>query len=471
VFGLIELCVSPSCHDKGKEAQRKNGCPRGGDPAGSRLADEHVLAGVNLYVEAAVALGRVGGGDDGEVVERAGVLHLVGRLEVLVERVGDVAAGVEAAAGRAGAEAGAVGVLARVLHGAADGGVVGVGVLPEHAPLLGQVADALGRHDGAAVGEAERVLGRAVVVEDAPVALEVSRVDALGVLVQQREDVDVGHLRAARRALAGDDAVEEPLVELLRAGDVGVLVAVGGPADLADDDGDGAEPVLLERGDERVVVGVEDVGVEHVAVLHAGLRRRRAGRREEGVVLGEVGIGVHGQEGVDVDGEDAVVVEQEADEVDHEALDVGAEVARGGLAVTGLVDVGVERDGDADLPAQAGLHERGLDVPHRRQCRRVELALVRLEERLVAHRHGPATYYMSEQGRHASASKCWTYTTSSQLKKEEEEISTKQNRPDVDAVLGDVRGDVLEHPLLGGVDASGDAGEQLVGEADHDLDA
>uniref|UniRef100_A0A804RA10 Uncharacterized protein n=1 Tax=Zea mays TaxID=4577 RepID=A0A804RA10_MAIZE len=329
-----------------------------------------------------------------------------------------------------GAEAGAVGVLAGVADGAGDGRVGGAGVRAEHAPLLGEVADALGRHDRPAAGEPERVLGRAVVVEDAPVALEAARVDALVVLVQQREDVDVGHLRAPRGALAGDDAVEEALVEALRVGGVGVLVAVGGPADLPDDDGDGAEAVLLERGDEGVVVGVEDVGVEHVAVLHAGLRGARAGGREVGVVDGEVGVGVQGEEWVDVDGEHAAVVEEEADEADHEAGDVGPEVARGRAAVAGLVDVGVERDGDVHLPGEARLDERGLHVLHGGQRGGLELALVRLEERLVADGHVA----------------------------------------DVHAVLGDVGGDVLDHPLLGGGHAGGHGAQQLVGEAQHDLD-
>jgi len=389
-----------------------------------------VAAGVDHDLEAAGPLGRVGGCDDGEVVEVAGGLLLVGRLEELVEGVGDVGARVEVAAGGAGAEAGAVGVLAGVPDGAGDGRVGGAGVLPEHAPLLGEVADALGRHDGPACGEPELVLGRAVVVEDAPVPLEVARVDALVVLVEQREDVDVGHGGAARGALAGDDAVEEPLVEPLRVGGVGVLVAVGGPSDLPDDDGDGAEAVLLERGDEGVVVGVEDVGVEHVAVLHAGLRRRRAGGREVGVVDGEVGVGVEGEERVDVDGEHAAVVEEEADEADHESGDVGPEVARGRLAVAGLVDVGVERDGDVDLPGESRLDERRLHVLHGGERGGLELALVRLEERLVAHGHVA----------------------------------------DVHAVPGDVGGDVLDHPLLGGVDAAGDGGEEVVGEAQHDLD-
>ncbi|WVZ57213.1 hypothetical protein U9M48_007623 [Paspalum notatum var. saurae] len=318
-----------------------------------------------------------------------------------------------------------------VADGAGDGWVSGVGVGAEHAPLPGEVPDALGRHDGSAAGEPERVLGRAVVVEDAPVALEVARVDALVVLVEQREDVDVGHLGAARRALPREDAVEEALVEALRVGGVGVLVAVGGPADLADDDGDGAEAVLVERGDERVVVGVEDVGVEHVAVAHASRRRRRPRGREEGVVDGEVGVGVEGEERVDVDGEDAAVVEEEADEAEHEARDVGAEVAGGRAAVEGLVDVGVERDGDVDLAGEPGLDERGLHVLHGGQRGGLELALVGLEEGLVA----------------------------------------DGDVADVDAVAGDVGGDVLENPLLGGVDAGGDGGEQVVGEAEHDLDA
>lgn len=151
-----------------------------------------MAAGVDHDLEAAGPMGRVGGGDDGEVVKFAGGLLLVGRLEELVEGVGDVGARVEAAAGGTGAEAGAVGVLAGVADGAGDGRVGGAGVRAEHAPLPGEVADALGRHDRPAAGEPERVLGRAVVVEDAPVALEAARVDALVVLVQQREDVDVG---------------------------------------------------------------------------------------------------------------------------------------------------------------------------------------------------------------------------------------------------------------------------------------
>ena len=83
------------------------------------------------------------------------------------------------------------------------------------------------------------------------------------------------------------------------------------------------------------------------------------------------------------------------------------------------------------LAGEAGLDERGLHVLDGGQRGGLEAALVGLEEGLVA----------------------------------------DGDVADVDAVLGDVGGDVLEHPLVGGGDAGGDGGEQIVGEAEHDLDA
>jgi hypothetical protein len=153
----------------------------------------------DLYGEVAGVRGRVLRRGHGEALEVAAALHLVLHLEVHVEGVGRVAGGVQAVARGAVAERGAVGEGAGVGDAVADlARVLRVGV--DDAPLAGQVLDPPRRHERrvpALPRQVHGVLGLAVVAHDAPVALEVARRHALGVLVDEAEQVDldvlVGH--------------------------------------------------------------------------------------------------------------------------------------------------------------------------------------------------------------------------------------------------------------------------------------
>uniref|UniRef100_A0A804PEU4 Uncharacterized protein n=1 Tax=Zea mays TaxID=4577 RepID=A0A804PEU4_MAIZE len=316
-----------------------------------------------------------------EALEPAGHVVLVVLLEVVVERVRDVAADVQHPARRLVAKAGAVRHGARVSHVVGELRVVEVHRRLQHAPLPLEVLHALGSHETAARvrrPQVQLVLGQAVVGEDAPVPLEVPWLDALVVLVDQAEQVGVDGSGPHRRAPPGGDVGHEALVEALRHLGVGVPVAVRRPPDLADDHGQVPEPVLLQRPYQRVVVRVE-----HVAVGEGAVHNRRRGPLEEGVVHGEVRVDVEAYERVDVDGEGTAVVAQELHYGEHQVVDVRAEVPVGRLGGRRGVDIGVERACHLDLVAQAGFYERALYVPDGGESGLQEASVVCLQERLI----------------------------------------------------------------------------------------
>lgn len=209
--------------------------------------------------------------------------------------------------------------------------------------------------------------------------LEVPRLDALLVLVDQAEEVRVDRPGSQRRAVAARDMVHEALVESLRELLVRVHVPVRRPPDLAHDDRDVPEAVPLQRRHEGVMVGVEHVGVGDRAVDDGG-----GVAVEEGVVHGEVGVLVEADEGVDVGGEGSAIVAEELDDGQHEVMYVGAEVTVGGLAGHRFVDVGIEGNGSLDLVAQPSRVESRLDVLQRRIRSLQKAPVVGLQERLVA---------------------------------------------------------------------------------------
>jgi len=278
--------------------------------------------------------------DDGEPLEVARRLHLPLRLVVGVERVRRVPARVQRAAAAAVAQRRAVGAGARVpdvvRDPAAGRGVIivpaaGADVV-QHAPPPGQVLHAP-RRDGhrrppvAAAAQVQRELWPPVEGEDAPVALEVARRHALGVLVDEPEQV---HLDARagpeRRASPRREALEEPRVEALRERRRRVPVAVRRPAHLADHHRQVAQPDPPQRRHQRV-----EVGVEHVRVDDSPVDDRLRGASaavEEGEVQREVGVPVQAEERVDVDGERRAAAVEEADHVRHHARHVAAEPPR-----------------------------------------------------------------------------------------------------------------------------------------------
>uniref|UniRef100_A0A8I7BCS6 Uncharacterized protein n=1 Tax=Hordeum vulgare subsp. vulgare TaxID=112509 RepID=A0A8I7BCS6_HORVV len=402
-------------HDQQCQQQRRRGpSPRRDGGGADDLDGEEAGLGGGVLV-----------GDLGEAVEVAGAHVLVLHLEVHVEGVGDVALLVEAVAGAAVSQRRAVAAGARVLDVPRQLplAVLG-GVLVEHAPLLGQVLHAGHGREQPVVALPRQVhgeLGLAVVGEDAPVPLEVARRDALHVLVEEPEEVDVHLALPEVGALVLGQLLEEPVVEAPRQLGVAVLVAVRGPADLADDDLEVGHAGLLERAHQGVVVCVEHVGVAHAAVVLDAVAAV-----EEGELEGEVVALVEAEEGVDVDDEGRAVVVHELDHVGHDVVDVGPELALGRLVAD--VHVGVERDGGLHLVAEPGLVQRLLDVLERRHGGLHEAAVVALEERLVPHRHVP----------------------------ELEPVP--------------VAGGVLRHPVLG-VAVAGHRLQHVVGDAEHDLDA
>ncbi|BAS85565.1 Os03g0656850 [Oryza sativa Japonica Group] len=341
---------------------------------------------LDLYGEVAGVRGRVLLRLHGEALETARLLHLVLHLEVGVEGVGGVAGGVHAVARRAVAQRGAVGVRAGVVDVVADPAHgVRRGARVEHAPRAREVGDAARRHERrvpALPCEVHGVLGLAVVPEDAPVALEVARRHALGVLVDEAEQVHLHVLvRPQRRPGVGRQLPEQPGVEPLREVRPGVLVAVGWPPDLADDDGEAPDAGGDQRRHERV-----EVGVEHVGVLDAVGVDDGAGRAvEEGVVEREVVVAVQAQEGVDVDGEGRAALVQELHDLRHQPGDVRPEPPRRRHlhVLRRVVHVGVQRHGGLDGVAVAGVVEGSLDVLQSREGHVQERAIQRRQEWLV----------------------------------------------------------------------------------------
>ncbi|GER47593.1 homolog of bacterial PANC [Striga asiatica] len=143
--------------------------------------------------------------------------------------------------------------------------------------------------------------------------LEVPGLYALLVLVEQAEEVRVERAGPHGSPSARRDSGHDPLVEAAGVLKVRVAVAVGGPADLADYDGDVGVTVSAEGPHEGA--GVVDWG--------------GAGAVEEGVLDGEIWVGVERDERVDVDGEGGLGVAEEADDGEDEVVDVSAEVAAG----------------------------------------------------------------------------------------------------------------------------------------------
>jgi len=336
--------------------------------------------GGDLYGEVAGGGGRVRLRGHGEALESAGLVLLVLHLEEGVERVGCVAVAVHATARRPVSQRGAVGERARVvdvvgelLHGVA----AGVGV--DDAPRPGQVLHAARRHQHRVLplpAQVHRVLGLPVVPEDAPVPLEVAGSHALDVLVQETEQVHLDVLvRPRRGAGVRRQTLEQAVVEPLRVRAGGVLVAVGGPADLANDDGHVAVPDRLERRNQGV-----EVGVEHVGVGHAGARvhQRRRVAVEEGEVHGEVVVEEQADERVDVHREGRAVVAQELHHLRHQVRDVGAPPPRRRhrVVLRGHVHVGVQRHRGLDGVPEPGLVQCVLNVLQRRERHLVERAVV-----------------------------------------------------------------------------------------------
>uniref|UniRef100_A0A8R7RDZ1 Uncharacterized protein n=1 Tax=Triticum urartu TaxID=4572 RepID=A0A8R7RDZ1_TRIUA len=133
----------------------------------------------------------------------------------------------------------AVCVRARVVHGGWQLSVPILQVLVEHAPLRWQVLHPLDPEQVPVLAIPTEVHGELwlpVVGEESPVALEAPGQHALLVLVNQREQVGVHVTRPQRCPDIFGHLLQKTIVELLCILDVGALVAVCWPADLADYD-------------------------------------------------------------------------------------------------------------------------------------------------------------------------------------------------------------------------------------------
>lgn len=205
----------------------------------------------------------------------------------------------------------------------------------------------------------------------------------LAVLVVQVEQEHLhGHAGPLRRA----DAARRPLHNLgvVRCGVLrgGGRVPRGWPPGLGHRDRHAAEPLLLQRGHQRVYRGVEQVRVHQRAVLH----RRRA-RSEERVRELHVRRVVHvADERVGVHHEGRTGVGQEPQHGAEDGEGGGVERAGGGRVRGGQHRGGV-RGGDLDPAVQPQGGERGVQVPHgRHEVRRIELVVV---QHLVADGEAP----------------------------------------------------------------------------------
>lgn len=230
----------------------------------------------------------------------------------------------------------------------------------EDAPPPGEVPDIAGRNQTAGVGaEAEVILCCPVVVKDSPVAFEVPRLDALGILINEAEQVGIH--RAWSHGSASAQMGHGTLIVPLCISYVGIPIAISRPSDLSDDDRHVPESILLQRPDQGVIVGIKHIGVGSPIVIY-GARVSV----EECVVHREVGIVVEAYERVDVDSEWSSILAQESNNLHHQIFDVCSEIPRRRLLRGRLVDIGVERNGDLHPVAEAGFDQSRLNILKRR---------------------------------------------------------------------------------------------------------
>ncbi|KAL8171799.1 hypothetical protein V2J09_023603 [Rumex salicifolius] len=146
-------------------------------------------------------------------------------------------------------------------------------------------------HKASARTEIQLVLKGPVVVENTPVSFKVSWVNALGVFVYKREEVEFRWSGASWCAFALEDSIDEPLIEQTSVVGVCIRVRIGWPTDFSYNDGHGAKPVLDKGGDEGVIVGLKDVRVGRQAI-----EERSRWCIKERVVEREVRVGVEAKE-------------------------------------------------------------------------------------------------------------------------------------------------------------------------------
>lgn len=143
---------------------------------------------------------------------------------------------------------------------------------------------------------------------------------------------------------------EQAFEEALCGGDITVGVAIGGPADLADDDLEVGRLELDEGPDEGVVHELDDVRVGGpVEVLDdvGGLPHEGEERVQLVFLQAEGGDQVHHEGGV--------VLLEEAEQLGHLRLDLVAELGFGGLGDVGLELSATVREGGLDLAAPVGI--------------------------------------------------------------------------------------------------------------------
>lgn len=123
-------------------------------------------------------------GDYGHVVEVASICTLIHGLVIGVEGVGSIAPGVQSPTRCPRSQAGAIRTCTCFAYGLPQ--QVGVGspcLRGQHAPPLGQIPHSFGTHKRPPIPQPQRVLHRAIIVEDAPVPLKVARINTLGILI------------------------------------------------------------------------------------------------------------------------------------------------------------------------------------------------------------------------------------------------------------------------------------------------
>ncbi|KAG6545454.1 hypothetical protein Mapa_013054 [Marchantia paleacea] len=146
----------------------------------------------------------------------------------------------------------------------------------------------------------------------------------LQILVQQTEEEDVEFIIRTLRAPGLVRHMRQKLVvELLRVGDVGHLVAVGGPSHFSHHDGQVGSSYLLQCRHHSIEHGVEDAVVGQIAY---GIPHAMAA--EEGVVGWKIRHVDEIDERVEVDAERSPRLVVRGDDVPHQRRDVGPECPR-----------------------------------------------------------------------------------------------------------------------------------------------
>lgn len=126
---------------------------------------------------------RIDGGNDRQIRELAGAFSLIHSLVIHIEGIRSIFPSIQHPTRRTVSEARAVRISARIADAVVQFGIRSARLGRHYAPLPGQILDSFGRSQTSSLSEIQRVFDASVEIENPPVALEIPRIYALGVLV------------------------------------------------------------------------------------------------------------------------------------------------------------------------------------------------------------------------------------------------------------------------------------------------